>query len=119
MGLETLKGVEEIGGFNVCHYPKERDSYNPCHGDNHVIVDHEDRRISFTIQDGPVKENGVNGCQVDTIIAAALHIVAGLNESFPCHENAMTVSKLDEALMWLRKRKTDREKRGVEGFNKA
>jgi hypothetical protein len=75
--------------------------------------------ISFKIQNGPVKEMGVNGCQVDTIIEAAKLIVEGLNKYFPCRENAMVITKLDEALMWSAKRKSDRENRGVEGLNQA
>ena len=30
-------------------------------------------------------------------------------------ENAITITKLEEALMWQNKRTLDREKRGVEG----
>ncbi|MBP9693186.1 MAG: hypothetical protein KBE16_00550 [Alphaproteobacteria bacterium] len=75
--------------------------------------------MSFNIQNGPVKENGVNGCQVDTIIEAAKVILEGLNKEFPCRENATAITKLDEALLWLLKRKLDREKRNVEGLSKA
>lgn len=46
-------------------------------------------------------------------------IIEGLNKDFPCRENAMVITKLDEALMWSNKRKQDRIERGVEGFNKA
>jgi hypothetical protein len=34
---------------------------------------------------------------------------------FKCRENAIAITKLEEALMWLRKRTQDREIRGVEG----
>ena len=37
------------------------------------------------------------------------------NSEFSCNENAMAIIKLEEALMWLRKRTMDREARGVEG----
>ena len=86
---------------------------------NFVYVRHDVNSLSFTIQNGPVKENGINGCQVDTIIEAAKVIVEGLNKNFPCRENAMIITKLDEALMWSNKRKQDRIKREVEGFNRA
>jgi hypothetical protein len=74
--------------------------------------------ISFRIQNGPIKEVGVNGCQVDTLIEAAKLIVEGLNKQFPCRENSLIITKLEEALLWSMKRKLDREKRGVEGLNK-
>jgi hypothetical protein len=116
MALETLKGIESINGYKVCHmdsnWPKFRDQL-----DRFIRIDHKYTVIAFHIQDGPVKENGVNGCQVDTIIEAAKLIIEGLNKNFPCRENSVAITKLDEALMWLEKRKKDREKRGVEGLN--
>lgn len=38
-----------------------------------------------------------------------------LNIKFPCRENAIAITKLEEALMWLEKRTRDRVERGVEG----
>lgn len=75
----------------------------------------EPSSVQFTIQSGPVKEFGVNGCQIDDVIAWAKEKIEGFNATFPCRENAVVITKLDEALMWSAKRKTDREKRGVEG----
>ena len=108
MALETLEGVKEIGGFKVAHDVESE----------FVVVYHNNNGIYFKIQDGPIKEKGVNGCQVDTIIEAAKLIVTNLNKNFPCRENALAITKLDEALMWLRERKREREARGVEGYNK-
>ena len=34
---------------------------------------------------------------------------------FRCRENSMAITKLEEALLWLRKRTMGREQRGVEG----
>lgn len=79
----------------------------------------QESSVKFTIQSGPVKEFGVNGCQIDDVIAWAKEKIEGFNEAFPCRENSMIITKLDEALLWSVKRKLDREKRQVEGFNKA
>jgi hypothetical protein len=38
-----------------------------------------------------------------------------LQSKFPCRENAIAITKLDEALLWLNKRTSDRVKRNVEG----
>jgi hypothetical protein len=38
-----------------------------------------------------------------------------LQEKFPCRENALVITKLEESLMWLNKRTQDRIKRNVEG----
>ncbi len=109
MALETLEGVKTIGGFEVTGGVSNFSANRP------VLVHHDSNQIAFQIQNGPVKEAGVNGCQVDTIIEAAKLIVEGLNKKFPCRENSMVITKLDEALMWSAKRKADREARGVEG----
>jgi hypothetical protein len=34
---------------------------------------------------------------------------------FKCRENALTITKLEEALHWCQHRTADREERGVEG----
>ena len=131
MVLETLKGVEEIGGFKVINMDTLRDKYPDKFHESgqmnwkwfekdirptHFIYTRNDKNsLSFTIQNGPIKENGVNGCQVDTVIETAKVIIEGLNKKFPCRENAMIITKLDEALLWSMKRKLDREKRGIEG----
>lgn len=135
MALQTLKGTKEIGGFKVVIMDELREQFPEKFNEsgsmdwqwfekdirpNHFVHVRQDKNsLSFTIQNGPVKENGVNGCQVDTVIEAAKIIIERLNQDFPCRENAVAITKLDEALMWLAKRKADREKRGVEGFNKA
>ena len=133
MALETLKGIKEIGGYPVIVMDELREKYPDKFNEsgamdykwfeaeirptNFIYVRHDVNSISFTIQSGPVKEVGVNGCQVDTLIAAARLIISGLNEKFPCRENSIAITKLDEAIMWLEKRKQDREQRGVEGTN--
>jgi hypothetical protein len=75
--------------------------------------------VTFQIQSGPIKENGVNGVQIDEVIRWAKEKIEGFNKAFPCRENALAITKLDEALLWLLKRKLDREARAVEGTNQA
>lgn len=135
MALQTLKDVKEIGGFKVIDMNAIKET-NPemfrpdgsmiyhlfdeqIRPFNFIYVRHDVNSLSFNLQNGPVKEKGVNGCQVDTLIEAAKVILEGLNKEFPCRENATAITKLDEALLWLMKRKLDREKRSVEGLSLA
>lgn len=134
MALETLKNVMKINDFDVIvmdelkkQYPEKFNEsgsmdYQWFEKDirphNFIYVRHDVNSISFTIQNGPIKEVGVNGCQVDEMIYAAKLIIEGLNKNFPCRENSMAITKLDECLMWLKKRKDDRIKREVEGTSK-
>lgn len=133
MALETLKGVKRIGGFDVVVMDDLRqqfpDKFNESGAmdykwfekdvrpHNFVYVRHDVNSISFTLQNGPVKEKGVNGCQVDTLIHAARAILDGFNKQFPCRENSLAITKLEEALHWLDHRTKDRIQRGVEGTN--
>lgn len=73
--------------------------------------------LECILQDGPIKEVGVNGCQIDDIIEWAKARIEFFNSKFPCRENSMIITKLDEALLWSMKRRVDREKRQVEGTN--
>ncbi len=135
MALEALKGIKKINNCNVIVMDELREQYpekfnesgsmdykwfekeiRPYH---HIYVRHDVNSLSFTIQNGPIEEHGVNGCQVDEVIATAKIIIEGLNKKLPCRENSMVITKLDEALMWLQKRNDDRQDRVVEGKNKA
>lgn len=67
-------------------------------------------------QKGPVKENGINGCHNEDLIAIVIDRIQGLNTgNFKCRENSLAITKLEEAMMWLNKRTQDRRDRGVEG----
>lgn len=88
---------------------------------NHVyeVRDSEtgDRVLSLVkFQQGPIKENGVNGCCNEDLIAMILDRLNSFQESpYKCRENALAITKLEEALQWLNWRTRAREKRGVEG----
>lgn len=134
MALETLKGIKKIGKYELVDMNALREVYPDKFNEsgamdykwfeaevrphNFIYVRNDKNSISFTIQNGPVKEVGVNGCQVDEIIHTAKLILEGLNKNHPCRENASAITKLDEALMWLNKRTEDRNARGVEGTSK-
>lgn len=135
MALETLKGVKKLGGFDVVVMDELREQYperftetgamdhkwfeETIRPKNFVYIRNDKNSLAFTIQNGPVKEVGVNGCQVSTIISAARAILEGLNKNFPCRENSIAITKLQEAELWLDHRTKDREARGVEGQSKA
>ena len=125
MALETLKGIEEIGGFKVLQERvKNKDGSidwtktDEARKDSPIFVDHDANMISFRIQNGPIKEHGVNGCQVDTLIETAKIIIEKLNEKFPCRENRDAIAYLGSTLGALERRTRSRQKAGVEGTSK-
>ena len=136
MALETLKGKTQTpSGVSIINMGDLRDTNPDLFPDggmqmdykvfeetirpyNYIYVRDDVNSVSFTIQNGPIKENGKNGCQVTQLIEVAKMILDGLNEKFPCMENEATVNHLEQALWYQEKRTKDREGRGVEGHNK-
>lgn len=75
-------------------------------------------------QHGPLSVDGErlepNGAFVEGVIQAALGRLEFYQASkFRCRENALAITKLEEALLWLGKRTDDREARGVEGTHEV
>ena len=100
MALETLAGIKTIYGFDVQEIT-DSGAVPRANIRDHIVVDHVNNVVQFKIQNGPIGENGVNGCQVDTLIETARLIVHGLNKKFPCRENSLAITKLEEALTIL------------------
>jgi len=80
--------------------------------------------LSIGWQNGPLgrgaERKDPNGAFVETVIFAAKQRIEFYQASkFNCRENAIAVTKLEEALMWLNKRTSDREGRQVEGEHKV
>lgn len=94
--------------------PKQR-AYPFDDGEASPGVYVNDNSVTFTGQRGPIKEVGVNGCQIDDMIRFSRMTVEAFNKQFPCRENSIAITKLQEAELWLLQRKLDREARGVEG----
>jgi hypothetical protein len=118
MALEVLEGIEEIGGFKVIRKVPDGmswDEFDEYRKEVPIFITEHQNMISFKIQKGPIKEVGVLGCQVDTMIEAARLIISELNEKFPCIENFHAIIGLQNALFWLDERKKSRERRQVEG----
>jgi len=67
-------------------------------------------------QQGPIKEDGINGVMnEDLLLMVVTRLEAFQSGQYRCRENALALTKLEEAVMWLRSRTTGREQRGVEG----
>ena len=60
-----------------------------------------------------------NGTTIEEMLRVSIERLQDLNGRFPCRENSIAITKIQEALMWLNARTTDREKRGVEGKMQA
>ncbi len=74
--------------------------------------------VSFTIQSDPISEVGVNGVQALDMLKYVKCLFSSLNDAFPCRENSLTITKIEEAIHWQDARTKDRQRRSVEGVNK-
>lgn len=83
-------------------------------------LDDAKKICDIKFQNGPILEHGVNGITQEVLLA----IVADRLQSFqagpfPSRENAVALTHVETALLWLQKRTLDRLARGVEGKTQA
>ncbi len=97
-------------------------------------------KLQLDFQNGPIKEVGSNGFTNEALIAVVIDRLRGFQHKrivqagsdtptvklgfdfnsrgqYACRENAVALTHLEDALMWLQKRTRDRLARGVEGTN--
>ena len=102
--------LDEPGAGGMCHnYSIVNKEVDPEKGGQHEFAN-----INF--QKGPIKENGVNGPHHEDLILVVLDRLRGAQKGdFSCRENALAITKLEEALLWLNYRTNTRVHEGVEG----
>ena len=71
----------------------------------------------LSFQNGPIAgPKDFNGITNEALLTVLIDRMRGFQSGpFACRENALALTKLEEALMWLQKRTRDRMARGVEG----
>jgi hypothetical protein len=73
----------------------------------------------LNFQNGPINDVGVNGITHETLLAILVDRMEGFQSGqFACRENALALTKLQEAQHWLHHRTLMRMARGVEGTHK-
>ena len=110
MAFEVLKGRQTIYGEKVSHADKEKSQEHAF-----IHIDHHNNTITLKIQNGPIKEVGVNGCQMEYLAAVLHELIEGHDEINPCRENKIFKSLLEAALAVNDMRTARREKEGTEG----
>ncbi len=105
--------LDQPGQGNACHEYQIRRWVTGTGDENDDI---EFCHIKF--QNGPIGEFGINGISNEALLAVVEDRLIGFQSGqFACRENAVALTKIQEALMWLQKRTRDRLARGVEGTN--
>lgn len=113
----TIEVLDEPGAGGACHLYRVT-GFNDAH--NPALPNRENRQANFPLdilfQNGPINEAGINGVTQEVLLA----IVADRLRSFQagqyaCRENALALTKIEEAQHWLHSRTLARMQRGVEG----
>lgn len=83
-----------------------------------AIPNGEQIRIFF--QNGPIAEHGINGGTHEALMAVIIDRLQCFQKGpYACRENAIALTKIEEALHWLQQRTITRMRRGVEGTHKV
>lgn len=109
---EKIEIINELATQNFTKIKHNNDNHN------FTIVDSKNENVLADIhfQDGPTKEVGLNGIFNDDLLIIVLErLKVFQNTEYKCKENEMAIIKIEEALLWLKKRTLNREKRGVQG----
>jgi hypothetical protein len=72
--------------------------------------------VTILFQNGPIGDAGVNGITQEVLLAIIIDRLESFQKGqFACRENAIALTHLETAKLWLFKRTLDRMARGVEG----
>lgn len=111
-------GTKEHTEIRVCD---ERGSGYANHHYEIIPVGDTERTAPFccvNFQNGPIKENGVNGIHNEDLLCIVADRLIGFEAGrFACDENAAALKAVMYALSMLRIRTEKRKTRGVEGTN--
>lgn len=72
--------------------------------------------VTLLFQNGAIPETGVNGVTQEVLLELVADRLRSFQAGpFACRENAIALTKIEEAQMWLLQRTRKRMQRGVEG----
>lgn len=110
-----VNGLNEVLRVEVLDEPGPGGA---CHSYAIVPTVGNARGVKIDFQNGPLQETGnlPNGLSIESLLTVCEDRLTGFQSGqFACRENAIALTKLQEAMMWLQKRTRDRVARGVEG----
>jgi len=132
--INSIKHLTEINGKKMCVMDELREKFPEKFNESgamdykwfeseirpnfNIFVRHDVDSISFNMLTKPASEGGdLNRCQWSDLVDLGLEQLKYFNRKFPCRENAIAITKIEEGLMWNDKRTADRKARNVEGIN--
>lgn len=117
----TITVLDEPGAGGACHLYKI-DGFSCPHGPltgeqgGHPVLVQHPNFVVLPFQNGPIGEVGINGITQEALLAILLDRMRAFQAGpYACRENAIALTKMEEAQMWLHRRTQGRMARGVEG----
>ncbi len=105
----VVEVLDEPGQGNACHEYLVRGLEGP-------LAHHPIKSTQISFQNGPIKESGYNGISNEVLLAIVEDRLKGFQSgAYACRENALALTKIQEAMHWLHHRTRERVSRGVEG----
>lgn len=109
-----IEVLDEPGSGGACHHYRIS-GYTPI-----PPVNPGAEVTYITFQNGPINEAGVNGLTHEALLSILVDRMRAFQAGpFSCRENALALTKLEEAQQWLQARTRGRMVRGVEGTHAA
>lgn len=83
---------------------------------DHYIEKINDKKVlEIKFQTGGAATTEKNGIFIEDLLIVAYAKLKEYNDQLPCRENSIALTKIEESILWLTKRKLEREHRGVYG----
>lgn len=73
--------------------------------------------ITVNWQSGAGQEK--TGAFIEEVLAVAYARLKVLNKKYPCRENSLALTNIEQAVLWLAQRKAERQLRKVDGKDEA
>lgn len=102
LDIEALDDLGKGGAYN--HYAVYA-----------TVADHATKLCDIRFQNGPPEEV-INGVTIEVLLAIVVDRLRGFQTGkFPCRQNSIAITKIEESLLWLADRSRERTERGVSG----
>ena len=114
----TIDVLDEPGHGGACHHYQTIGFNTKSNASDPFVERHGQPAEHATIlfQNGPINEVGLNGVTHEALLAIVIDRLRSFQAGqYSCRDNAVALTHIEEALMWLQRRTRERIKRGVEG----
>lgn len=110
----TIKVLDQPGSGGANHH--YRISGYTRHSLSGAKNPNLDTFTDINFQNGPIKESGVNGITQEVLLAIVADRLRAFQAGpFSSKDNAVALTHVESAILWLQKRTNERLRRGVEG----